>query len=110
MFNPQKSVNVLVVGDIILDQYLHGETNRISPEAPVPVVRIKETEERPGGAANVAVNISALDINVKLLGVTGNDEASERLNTLLNQRGVECHFICHDGFPTITKRRVLSQH
>ena len=110
VFEPVDSVSILVVGDIILDQYIYGETNRISPEAPVPVVRVNETEERPGGAANVAVNISALGIAVQLLGVTGKDEASQRLEKILNDKGVTCHFDRQEGFPTITKRRVISQH
>lgn len=110
IFKPRQSANVLVVGDIILDQYIYGETNRVSPEAPVPVVRVKEMEERPGGAANVAVNVSALGVNVQLLGITGCDEASRRLEDILQGRNVECHFIRQDGFPTITKRRVLSRH
>jgi len=110
VFKPSESAKVLVVGDIILDQYIYGETNRISPEAPVPVVRVKETEERPGGAANVAVNISSLGVNVQLLGVTGDDESSARLSTILSEQGVECHFVYQEDFPTITKQRVLSQH
>lgn len=110
VFEPIDSARVLVVGDIILDQYIYGETNRISPEAPVPIVRVKETEERPGGAANVALNISSLGITVQLLGITGKDEASQRLETMLKANDVECHFVHQDGFPTITKQRVLSQH
>ena len=110
VFKPLENASILIVGDIILDQYIYGETNRISPEAPVPVVRVKEMEERPGGAANVAVNVSSLGVKVRLLGVTGNDDASERLEKILKDKNVECHFIRQDGFPTITKRRVLSQH
>ncbi len=110
VFKPSDLAKVLVVGDIILDQYIYGETNRISPEAPVPVVRVTNTEERPGGAANVAINVSSLGINVQLLGITGKDEASLRLENILAVKGVECHFVHQDGFPTITKRRVLSQH
>ena len=105
-----KSAKVFVVGDIILDQYIYGETNRISPEAPVPIVKVNNSEERPGGAANVAVNVASLGINTQLLGITGNDEASERLESILVQKNVKCHFIQQDNCPTITKRRVLSQH
>ena len=83
IFKAKKSVKVLVVGDIILDQYIYGETNRISPEAPVPIVKVNHTEERPGGAANVALNVASLDTNTQLLGVTGNDEASKRLENIL---------------------------
>jgi D-beta-D-heptose 7-phosphate kinase / D-beta-D-heptose 1-phosphate adenosyltransferase len=110
VFKPNNSAKILVVGDIILDQYIYGETNRISPEAPVPVVRVKETEERAGGAANVAVNVSSLGVAVQLLGVTGKDESSERLEKMLSEKGVQCHFIYQDDFPTITKQRVLSRH
>ncbi len=110
VFKPGDSAKILVVGDIILDQYIYGETNRISPEAPVPVVRVKNTEERAGGAANVAVNISSLGVAVQLLGMTGKDESSSRLEKILVEQGVECHFIYQDDFSTITKQRVLSRH
>ncbi|MGB1801371.1 MAG: PfkB family carbohydrate kinase, partial [Gammaproteobacteria bacterium] len=110
VFQPKSTASVLVVGDIILDQYIYGETNRISPEAPVPVLRVESTEERAGGAANVAINISSLDVSVKLLGITGKDDSSQRLEKILNDKGVECHFIKHDDFSTITKQRVLSRH
>ena len=63
IFKTINSAKVLVVGDIILDQYIYGETNRISPEAPVPIVRVKNTEERPGGAANVALNVAIISRN-----------------------------------------------
>ncbi|MGS8173626.1 PfkB family carbohydrate kinase, partial [Pseudomonas aeruginosa] len=65
---------VLVVGDVMLDRYWHGATSRISPEAPVPVVRVEQHEDRPGGAANVALNIAALGAQALLVGVTGRDE------------------------------------
>lgn len=110
VFQPSNTATVLVVGDIILDQYIYGETNRISPEAPVPVVRVKTNEERPGGAANVAVNVSSLGVNVQLLGITGDDEPAMRLERLLAQHKVDCHFIRQREFSTITKQRVLSQH
>jgi len=110
IFKAEKSANVLIVGDIILDQYIYGETNRISPEAPVPIVKVNNTEERPGGAANVALNVASLGPNTHLLGVTGNDEASKRLENILTKKNVKCYFICQDNHPTITKRRVLSQH
>ena len=110
IFKAEKSAKVLVVGDIILDQYVYGETNRISPEAPVPIVKVNNTEERPGGAANVALNVASLGPNTHLLGVTGNDEASKRLESILTKKNVKCHFVYQDNYPTITKRRVLSQH
>jgi len=110
VFKPKDSAKILVVGDIILDQYIYGETNRISPEAPVPVVRVNHTEERAGGAANVAINVSSLGVAVQLLGMTGKDESSLRLEKILTEKGVQCHFVHQDNFPTITKLRVLSRH
>jgi len=71
--------SVLVVGDVMLDRYWHGATSRISPEAPVPVVHVAQCEERPGGAANVALNISALGGKVQLMGVTGDDTVADSL-------------------------------
>ncbi len=107
---PFDSARVLVVGDVILDRYWSGPTQRVSPEAPVPVVRINHIEERPGGAGNVALNVVSLGAKASLMGLTGTDDASETLKTGLNQRGVECHFSQLTDFPTITKLRVLSQH
>ncbi len=101
--------NVLVVGDIMLDRYWYGPTGRISPEAPVPVVKIENNEERPGGAANVAMNISALGGKAQLVGLTGTDEPASVLNNTLTNLGVSCHFIPLDNYPTITKLRVMSR-
>ncbi len=110
IFTPDNEAMVLIAGDVILDRYLHGDTTRISPEAPVPVVHIKETEERPGGAGNVALNISKLGVKSCLVGVTGDDESANMLEKYLSVEGVECRFIRQQGFPTVTKLRVLSQH
>lgn len=110
VFQSKNTAKVLVVGDIILDQYIYGDTNRISPEAPVPVLRVENTEERAGGAANVAINISSLDVSVQLLGITGKDDSSTRLEKILSEKGVECHFVQCEEFSTITKQRVLSRH
>ncbi|MFT5134601.1 MAG: D-beta-D-heptose 7-phosphate kinase/D-beta-D-heptose 1-phosphate adenosyltransferase, partial [Gammaproteobacteria bacterium] len=109
-FLPVPGGRVLVVGDIILDRYVHGDTTRISPEAPVPVVKVHKTEERPGGAANVAMNIRALGVAVQLIGITGDDHSADTLTMQLQQAGVDCNFIRQPGFPTVTKLRVLSQH
>ncbi|OCG30398.1 bifunctional heptose 7-phosphate kinase/heptose 1-phosphate adenyltransferase [Gilliamella sp. Choc4-2] len=102
--------NVLVVGDIMLDRYWHGGTNRISPEAPVPVVKIDSLEERPGGAANVAMNITSLCGNVRLIGLTGIDEPAKILNEQLSKHHVQCDFVSVSTHPTITKLRVLSRN
>lgn len=105
-----KRANVLVLGDVMLDRYWFGATNRISPEAPVPVVRVKNNEERAGGAANVAMNISALNIPVTLLGLIGQDEAGESLAKMLQAQQINCDFAALKTHPTITKLRVLSRH
>ena len=78
-----RKARVLVVGDVMLDRYWFGEVSRISPEAPVPVVKIDRSEERPGGAANVARNIAALGARVTLLSVVGRDQAGRTLESLL---------------------------
>ena len=101
---------VTVVGDLMLDRYWHGNTSRISPEAPVPVVGVTQSDERPGGAANVSLNIAALGAAVDLIGVVGNDEAADSLRTRLAAVKVDCDFQVSDQRPTITKLRVVSQH
>ncbi len=110
LFKPSQTATVLVVGDIILDQYIYGDTQRISPEAPVPIVKVSSSEDRPGGAANVAINVSSLGVKVQLVGVVGNDAAAECLSDLLSDASVESHLLKQSDFPTITKQRVLSQH
>ncbi len=100
---------VLVAGDLMLDRYWHGDTGRISPEAPVPVVRVEEEEHRPGGAANVAQNIAVLGAVVSLVGLVGDDGQAAALQALLEETGVGCHFHRADGCPTITKLRVVSR-
>ncbi|MRI31954.1 bifunctional heptose 7-phosphate kinase/heptose 1-phosphate adenyltransferase [Endozoicomonas sp. OPT23] len=101
---------VLVIGDVMLDRYWHGGTSRISPEAPVPVVRVNQVEDRPGGAGNVALNIASLGAPAWLIAATGNDEAADSLQTRLEAAGVYCDFARLDNVPTITKLRVISQH
>lgn len=101
---------VLVVGDVMLDRYWHGATSRISPEAPVPVVKVEQIEDRPGGAANVALNIAALGAPAVLVGVTGQDEAAESLRQSLEAVGVKTYFQRIDSQPTIVKLRVMSRH
>lgn len=105
-----QNAQVLVVGDVMLDRYWYGDTSRISPEAPVPVVRIGQQEDRPGGAANVALNISALGAQARLLGVTGDDHNAEVLQNQLAAQQVACDFQRLAHVPTITKLRVLSRH
>lgn len=104
------TAEVLVVGDIMLDRYWSGATSRISPEAPVPVVKINSLEERPGGAANVAMNITSLGGHARLIGLTGIDEPAKILNEQLNHQRVSCDFVPLASHPTITKLRVLSRN
>jgi len=104
------AARVLVVGDVMLDRYWVGPTGRISPEAPVPVVRIQKDETRPGGAANVALNIAALGGQVRLLGVVGRDEAARKLRDALVEKRVQPDFVDTTSCPTITKLRVLSRN
>ena len=105
-----EAVNIVVIGDLMLDRYWHGSTSRISPEAPVPVVHVGEIEERPGGAGNVALNIARLGGQCQLMGLTGDDEAADALQKQLQQSQVECHFTRLANKSTITKLRVLSRH
>ncbi|MFT5755983.1 MAG: D-beta-D-heptose 7-phosphate kinase/D-beta-D-heptose 1-phosphate adenosyltransferase [Alteromonadaceae bacterium] len=102
--------SVLVVGDIMLDRYWYGPTKRISPEAPVPIVKINQNEDRPGGAANVALNIASIGGKVSLVGITGEDEAATTLQTHLEAMKINCEFDKYKHLPTITKLRVLSRH
>jgi D-beta-D-heptose 7-phosphate kinase/D-beta-D-heptose 1-phosphate adenosyltransferase len=101
---------VLVVGDLMLDRYWQGPTSRISPEAPVPVVKVEQHEDRPGGAANVALNVTALGAGVSLVGLVGEDEAGSALEKQLQSARVNCAFSKTSGEPTITKLRVISRH
>jgi len=107
---PFEQARVLVVGDVMLDRYWHGATSRISPEAPVPVVHVGQSEERPGGAANVALNIAALGVHTRLLGVTGDDEAAASLEALLDGAGIDCQLQKIRNAPTVTKLRIISRH
>ncbi|MDG0797444.1 bifunctional D-glycero-beta-D-manno-heptose-7-phosphate kinase/D-glycero-beta-D-manno-heptose 1-phosphate adenylyltransferase HldE [Pectobacterium punjabense] len=105
-----RQAGVLVVGDVMLDRYWYGPTSRISPEAPVPVVKVDTIEERPGGAANVAMNIAALGAGSRLVGLTGIDDAARALNAKLAEVNVKCDFVSVPTHPTITKLRVLSRN
>ncbi len=100
---------VLVAGDVMLDRYWFGEVSRISPEAPVPVVRVRRQEERPGGAANVARNAAALGARVQLLAVVGADEAGERLSSMLREAGVEAMLTPDHSLTTTVKLRVIGR-
>ena len=100
---------VLVVGDVMLDRYWHGAVDRISPEAPVPVVRVERVEERLGGAANVALNVKSLGARVTLLTVVGEDQAAESLRGLLETHGIDGVLRTDRQFATILKLRVIGR-
>jgi rfaE bifunctional protein kinase chain/domain len=101
--------HVLVVGDAMLDRYWHGAVERISPEAPVPVVKVSREEERVGAAANVAYNISTLGAKASFLGVVGDDEPGHKLEVLLTRTGVEAHLKRDPGLRTTVKLRVIGR-
>jgi D-glycero-beta-D-manno-heptose-7-phosphate kinase len=100
---------VLVVGDVMLDRYWFGDVNRISPEAPVPVVHVQRQEDRLGGAANVARNAAALGAHAGLLCVVGHDEPGERIVELLGESHVSAYLERDPALPTTIKLRVLSR-
>lgn len=100
---------ILVVGDIMLDRYWHGEVSRISPEAPVPVVLIRHQENRLGGAANVALNIRTLGARVTLLSMVGQDAAACSLRQLLDTKGIDAELGEDPGMETIVKLRVIGR-
>jgi len=101
---------VLVVGDAMLDRYWHGAVERISPEAPVPVVKVTHEEERFGGAANVAYNVATLGAQATFLGVVGDDEPGRRLEALLRETGIAVHLKRDPGLRTTVKLRVIGRH
>ncbi|MDO9403924.1 MAG: D-glycero-beta-D-manno-heptose-7-phosphate kinase [Polaromonas sp.] len=103
------SARVLVVGDAMLDRYWYGAVDRISPEAPVPVVRVTRTEERIGAAANVAYNIVTLGAQASLLSVVGEDEASHQLEALVAKTGIKPHFGRDPKLKTTVKLRVIGR-
>ena len=111
--NPTKqrlaAARVLVVGDAMLDRYWHGAVERISPEAPVPVVKVMREEERIGAAANVAYNVSTLGAQASFLGVVGDDEPGHRLETLLKETGIHTHLKRDPALRTTVKLRVIGR-
>jgi rfaE bifunctional protein kinase chain/domain len=103
------AARVLVVGDVMLDRYWYGAVDRISPEAPVPVVRITREEERCGGAANVAFNAASLGAQASLLTVVGDDEASHKLEAIVAKTGIRTHFGRDSDLKTTVKLRVIGR-
>jgi rfaE bifunctional protein kinase chain/domain len=104
-----EKVRILVVGDVMLDRYWFGDVSRISPEAPVPIVRIEKREARLGGAANVARNAAALGAHAGLLGVVGADEAGDQVEQLLQGGGIHSYLKRDDAISTIIKLRVIGR-
>lgn len=104
-----RNARILVVGDVMLDRYWFGEVSRISPEAPVPIVKVERTEERPGGAANVARNAAALGADVALLSVVGDDEPGGTLRQLVEDAGVAANWHRDGSIATTVKLRVIGR-
>ena len=105
-----ENTRVLVVGDVMLDRYWYGDTARISPEAPVPVVRIDNEERRLGGAANVALNLVRAGVRTTLIGVVGDDDAGAAVRELLSEAGITPALVVSAARPTVAKLRVVSRN
>ncbi len=103
------AARVLVVGDAMLDRYWHGAVERISPEAPVPVVKVTREEERIGAAANVAYNIATLGAKAAFIGVVGDDEPGRRLEQLMQRTGIDTHLARDPGLQTTVKLRIIGR-
>ena len=104
------SINILVIGDIMLDKYIQGAVNRISPEAPVPVVKVKNIEYRIGGAGNVAANLRSLNCNVTLASICGQDTYGRKIETNLNKQNINTSILFDSNRPTSVKTRIIAQH
>ncbi len=104
-----RQARLLVVGDVMLDRYWFGDTERISPEAPVPVVHVSKVDERLGGAANVARNAASMGAQISILGVVGDDEPGRRIEELLKAQGVKSFLQRDASLPTTVKLRVVAR-
>jgi rfaE bifunctional protein kinase chain/domain len=104
-----QKARLLVVGDVMLDRYWFGDTERISPEAPVPVVLVSKDDERLGGAANVARNAASVGAQISILGVVGDDEPGRRVEELLEAQGVKSYLQRDPSLPTTVKLRVVAR-
>jgi D-beta-D-heptose 7-phosphate kinase/D-beta-D-heptose 1-phosphate adenosyltransferase len=105
-----ESVHLVVVGDVMLDRYVWGSVDRISPEAPVPILRSVQTTQVPGGAANVAMNLAGLGARVSLAGFWGNDVEQHVLSELLQAAGIDCSAMVVSAHPTVAKTRIVARH
>jgi rfaE bifunctional protein kinase chain/domain len=109
IFESFNNLKVLIIGDVMLDSYIWGAVERISPEAPVPVINVKKRDVRLGGAANVALNIQALGAQPILVALCGNDDAGKKLHAILDQQGMTTEGIVNsDARPTTVKTRVIA--
>ncbi|RMG00672.1 MAG: D-glycero-beta-D-manno-heptose-7-phosphate kinase, partial [Acidobacteria bacterium] len=104
------TARIMVIGDLMLDRYWWGKTERISPEAPVPIVLMEKSSETLGGAANVAVNIAGLGAEVYLIGICGSDEEGRVLKSLLRDFGISSDYLIDDGRPTTVKTRIVARN
>ena len=102
-----RECNIFIIGDVILDEYVFGQVNRISPEAPVPVVHIKSKTNTLGGAGNVALNLVSLGCNVRLFGVGGNDESGRTISQILTNNKIVTNLVTNDSKPTTRKTRII---
>lgn len=112
MFDKFKSLHIAVLGDLILDEYIYGNVHRISPEAPIPIVRLHHKEWRPGGAANVSLNLHNLGIRTSLIGVSGDNANGIKLNELIGSIGLtgQTRICLIDKRITTCKTRVIAQN
>ncbi|MCZ4064444.1 D-glycero-beta-D-manno-heptose-7-phosphate kinase [Oxalobacter aliiformigenes] len=109
LINRFPNVRALVIGDIMLDTFVYGEVDRISPEAPVPVFKYRQKTEMLGGAGNVAANLAALGCITTFIGIVGNDSTGRKIASLLNKAGTKCHLLKLNGYPTIIKTRFVAK-
>ena len=100
--------SILVIGDVMLDKFMWGNASRISPEAPVPIISVNKISHSPGGAANVALNLSKLSANVQILGIVGDDNEGAILEDTLLKNGVKTQFITDAKISTTTKTRIIA--
>ena len=111
LFDEISRLRVLVIGDVMLDTYCWGVVERISPEAPVPIVAVKKTETRIGGAGNVAINTASLGAHTSIITVLGNDDAGNTLQKLLEDAGIQTHFLIQTpNRPTTNKTRIMGRN
>ena len=104
------NASILTIGDAMLDRYWHGETTRVSAEAPIPVIDVSEVEDRPGGAANVALNVATLGARSGLIAAVGKDDVAAVLRAKMESSGIEHQFVDVEDWPTITKIRLVSRN